>query len=73
MQMRQSFLFLSTTSLLALTSVPAFAFSISGLSSNVYPSVQNVGYFLNGPTGIIEIKTQNYAQLSLPALSLDGI
>lgn len=69
MQMRQSFLFLSTTSLLALTGVPAFAFSISGPSSKVYPSVQNVNYFSNGQTGIIEVKTKNYAQLSPPALS----
>jgi hypothetical protein len=69
MQMRQSFLFLSTTSLLALTGVPAFAFSISGPSSNAFPSVQNVNYSSNGQTGRIEVKTKKYEQLSPPALS----
>lgn len=73
MQMRQSFLFLSTTSLLALTGVPAFAFSISGpLSRQPLPSFQKVNYSSNGQTGIIEVKTKNYAQLSPLAPSIDN-
>lgn len=69
MQMRQSFLFFSTTSLLALTGVPAFAFSISGPSSNAFPSEQKVNYSSYQQTGIIEVKTKKYEPLSPPASS----